>query len=80
MDGEKKPLIGMAPGRGVRSNESCEQEGSKPRRAFLAGLVARIRSARWRICCGRASLIIDGLHVENKELRERLGALVDRDA
>lgn len=42
-------------------------------------MIDRIRRMHWRVCCRRASLIIDALTVELEELRERIAEIGTRD-
>jgi|GEM_PF-6164828 len=43
-------------------------------------IIERIRLLRWRLCCQRASLIIDAMTIELEELRERIAELERHDA
>ena len=80
MTAQRKPPVGWQSGRGLTSNGFCGSKDSARRESWLGHFVVRIQSARWRICCGRASRIIDGLQAANDRLRERLAALEGRDA
>ncbi len=52
-----------------------------PRLLYIHRMIDRIRRMHWRVCCRRASLIIDALTIENEELRARIAELeAERDA